>query len=115
MKLFGSVNTGLSQSDLSVSSQGSGNPNYRYGNQLEYDASHFGNPSSYPPPEINNASWKLNSGSKWIEFDKSPDTDKTLINESNLHKDMKAENVSICTSYISPPLSWLVKYGSTCW
>lgn len=30
------TNTGLSQSDLSVSSGGSANPRYCYGNQLEY-------------------------------------------------------------------------------
>lgn len=37
-------NTGLSQSDLSVSSAGSGNPSYRYGNQRAYDGGHFGYP-----------------------------------------------------------------------
>ncbi|XP_049861958.1 uncharacterized protein LOC126355635 [Schistocerca gregaria] len=37
-------NTGLSQSDLSVSSAGSANPSYRYGNQTGYDGGPFGYP-----------------------------------------------------------------------
>ncbi|PSN48202.1 hypothetical protein C0J52_03577, partial [Blattella germanica] len=40
----GSTNTGLSQSDLSISSAGSNNPSYRYGNQLGYEGGHFGYP-----------------------------------------------------------------------
>ena len=40
----GSTNTGLSQSDLSISSSGSNNPSYRYGNQLGYEGGHFGYP-----------------------------------------------------------------------
>ncbi|XP_066996229.2 uncharacterized protein [Anabrus simplex] len=43
-KKFGSTNTGLSQSDLSMSSAGSNNPSYRYGNQLGYESGHFGYP-----------------------------------------------------------------------
>ncbi|XP_049957710.1 uncharacterized protein LOC126474289 [Schistocerca serialis cubense] len=38
------ANTGLSQSDLSVSSAGSANPSYRYGNQTGYDGGPFGYP-----------------------------------------------------------------------
>ncbi|KAK7868313.1 hypothetical protein R5R35_013897 [Gryllus longicercus] len=41
---FGSTNTGLSQSDLSMSSAGSNNPSYRYGNQVGYESGHFGYP-----------------------------------------------------------------------
>ncbi|XP_069699101.1 uncharacterized protein [Periplaneta americana] len=40
----GSTNTGLSQSDLSISSSGSNNPSYRYGNQVGYEGGHFGYP-----------------------------------------------------------------------
>jgi hypothetical protein len=42
----GSANTytGLSQSDLSISSSGSNNPSYRYGNQVGYEGGHFGYP-----------------------------------------------------------------------
>jgi hypothetical protein len=38
------INTGLSQSDLSISSSGSNNPSYRYGNQVGYEGGHFGYP-----------------------------------------------------------------------
>lgn len=38
------TNTGLSQSDLSISSSGSNNPSYRYGNQLGYEGGHYGYP-----------------------------------------------------------------------
>jgi hypothetical protein len=38
------TNTGLSQSDLSISSSCSNNPSYRYGNQLGYEGGHFGYP-----------------------------------------------------------------------
>jgi hypothetical protein len=38
------TNTGLSQSDLSISSSGSNNPSYRYGNQVGYEGGHFGYP-----------------------------------------------------------------------
>lgn len=76
-KLFGSTNTGLSQSDLSICSQGSVNPSYRYGNQLEYDAGHFG----YSIYDSDSQSRKLEGSSKWVEFDKSPDIDKTLLTD----------------------------------
>nr|XP_034177976.1 uncharacterized protein LOC117603192 [Osmia lignaria]XP_034177977.1 uncharacterized protein LOC117603192 [Osmia lignaria] len=82
-KLFGSTNTGLSQSDLSISSQGSVNPSYRYGNQVEYDAGHLGYPMYGGSYESDTLSRKLEGGSKWVEFDKSPDTEKTLLNVSN--------------------------------
>ena len=39
-----STNTGLSQSDLSISSSGSNNPSYRYGNQVGYEGGHYGYP-----------------------------------------------------------------------
>ncbi|XP_076180062.1 uncharacterized protein LOC143153104 [Ptiloglossa arizonensis] len=81
-RLFGSTNTGLSQSDLSISSQGSVNPSYRYGNQMEYDAGHLGYPMYGGSYESDTVSRKLEGGSKWVEFDKSPDTDKTLLNVS---------------------------------
>ncbi|XP_043257281.1 uncharacterized protein LOC122400105 [Colletes gigas] len=81
-RLFGSTNTGLSQSDLSISSQGSVNPSYRYGNQLEYDAGHLGYPMYGGNYESDTLSRKLEGGSKWVEFDKSPDTEKTLLNVS---------------------------------
>ena len=38
------INTGLSQSDLSISSSGSNNPSYRYGNQVGYEGGHYGYP-----------------------------------------------------------------------
>jgi hypothetical protein len=38
------TNTGLSQSDLSISSSGSNNPSYRYGNQMGYEGGHYGYP-----------------------------------------------------------------------
>lgn len=79
-KLFGSTNTGLSQSDLSICSQGSVNPSYRYGNQLEYDAGHFG----YAIYDSDSQSRKLEGSSKWVEFDKSPDTEKTLLTDFKL-------------------------------
>ncbi|XP_017887118.1 uncharacterized protein LOC108629157 [Ceratina calcarata] len=81
-RLFGSTNTGLSQSDLSISSQGSVNPSYRYGNQVEYDAAHLGYPMYGGSYESDSLSRKLEGGSKWVEFDKSPDTEKTLLNVS---------------------------------
>ncbi|KAF3426531.1 hypothetical protein E2986_13533 [Frieseomelitta varia] len=81
-RLFGSTNTGLSQSDLSISSQGSVNPSYRYGNQVEYDAGHLGYPMYGGSYESDTLSRKLEGGSKWVEFDKSPDTEKTLLNVS---------------------------------
>ncbi|XP_043791599.1 uncharacterized protein LOC122714375 isoform X2 [Apis laboriosa] len=77
-RLFGSTNTGLSQSDLSISSQGSVNPSYRYGNQMEYDSGHLGYPMYGGSYESDTLSRKLEGGSKWVEFDKSPDTEKTL-------------------------------------
>ncbi|OXU27647.1 hypothetical protein TSAR_015139 [Trichomalopsis sarcophagae] len=96
-KLFGSTNTGLSQSDLSICSQGSVNPSYRYGNQLEYEAGHFGYPM-YGAGEavLDSSQRKLEASSKWVEFDKSPDTEKTLLEDSktpSLEKD-SSENVS---------------------
>ncbi|XP_076646769.1 uncharacterized protein LOC143355637 [Halictus rubicundus] len=89
-RLFGSTNTGLSQSDLSISSQGSVNPSYRYGNQVEYDAGHLGYPVYGGSYESDTLSRKLEGGSKWVEFDKSPDIEKTLLNvskTSSLEKD----------------------------
>lgn len=38
------TNTGLSQSDLSISSSCSNNPSYRYGNQVGYEGGHYGYP-----------------------------------------------------------------------
>jgi len=38
------TNTGLSQSDLSISSSVSNNPSYRYGNQVGYEGGHYGYP-----------------------------------------------------------------------
>lgn len=78
-KLFGSINTGLSQSDLSISSYGSVNHGYRYGNQVEYDAVQLG----YSLQETSDyygvpLSGKLEGNSKWVEFDKSPDVDNTM-------------------------------------
>lgn len=80
-RLFGSTNTGLSQSDLSISSQGSVNPSYRYGNQMEYDSGHLGYPMYGGSYESDTLSRKLEGGSKWVEFDKSPDTEKTLLSK----------------------------------
>ncbi|KAK0089483.1 hypothetical protein PV325_007046 [Microctonus aethiopoides] len=82
-KLFGSVNTGLSQSDLSISSYGSVNHGYRYGNQVEYDAVQLG----YSLQETSDyygvpLSGKLEGNSKWVEFDKSPDVDNTALNNT---------------------------------
>ncbi|XP_070523137.1 uncharacterized protein [Cardiocondyla obscurior] len=83
-RLFGSTNTGLSQSDLSISSQGSANPSYRYGNQVEYDSGHLGYPmygGSYESEE-SMLPRKLEGRSKWVEFDKSPDIEKILLDSS---------------------------------
>ncbi|XP_024867053.1 uncharacterized protein LOC112451586 isoform X2 [Temnothorax curvispinosus] len=81
-RLFGSTNTGLSQSDLSISSQGSANPSYRYGNQVEYDSGHLGYPMYGGSYESDVPSRKLEGRSKWVEFDKSPDIDKILLDDS---------------------------------
>ncbi|XP_011066802.1 PREDICTED: uncharacterized protein LOC105153582 isoform X2 [Acromyrmex echinatior] len=81
-RLFGSTNTGLSQSDLSVSSQGSANPSYRYGNQVEYDSGHLGYPMYGGNYESDVLSRKLEGRSKWVEFDKSPDIEKILLDDS---------------------------------
>lgn len=83
-RLFGSTNTGLSQSDLSISSEGSVNPSYRYGNQVEYDAGHLSYPMYGGSYESDALSRKLEGRSKWVEFDKSPDIDKTLDDSRNL-------------------------------
>lgn len=96
-RLFGSTNTGLSQSDLSISSQGSVNPSYRYGNQMEYDAGHLGYPMYGGSYESDTLSRKLEGGSKWVEFDKSPDTEKTLLSKTSsvdAAKDGNEESVS---------------------
>ncbi|CAB0028915.1 unnamed protein product [Trichogramma brassicae] len=107
-KLFGSCNTGLSQSDLSICSEGSANPSYRYGNQLEYEAGHFGYPmydSAAGAQATSGAAGggggccyeqlipttHIASSSSWLEFDKSPDTEKTLLEDSktpSMEKDM---------------------------
>ncbi|XP_066586760.1 uncharacterized protein [Prorops nasuta] len=95
-RLFGSTNTGLSQSDLSISSQDSVNPSYRYGNQVEYDAGHLGYPMYGGSYDADTLSWKIemasrSGDSKWVEFDKSPDTEKTLLCDSktsSMEKDM---------------------------
>ncbi|KAL6263447.1 hypothetical protein P5V15_006239 [Pogonomyrmex californicus] len=81
-RLFGSTNTGLSQSDLSISSQGSANPSYRYGNQVEYDSGHLGYPMYGGSYESDVLSRKLEGRSKWVEFDKSPDIEKILLDDS---------------------------------
>lgn len=81
-RLFGSTNTGLSQSDLSISSQGSANPSYRYGNQVEYDSGHLGYPMYGGSYESDILSRKLEGRSKWVEFDKSPDIEKILLDDS---------------------------------
>ncbi|XP_011500870.1 PREDICTED: uncharacterized protein LOC105364588 [Ceratosolen solmsi marchali] len=88
-KLFGSTNTGLSQSDLSICSQGSVNPSYRYGNQLEYEAGHFGYPMYGAECDsimdsARKSSWAA-TNTKWVEFDKSPDTENALL------QDLKAQ------------------------
>ncbi|KAL7300701.1 hypothetical protein TKK_0006681 [Trichogramma kaykai] len=108
-KLFGSCNTGLSQSDLSICSEGSANPSYRYGNQLEYEAGHFGYPMYDSAAGAQATSGgaagggggccyeqlipttHIASSSSWLEFDKSPDTEKTLLEDSktpSMEKDM---------------------------
>ncbi|XP_057325728.1 uncharacterized protein LOC130667867 [Microplitis mediator] len=89
-KLFGSINTGLSQSDLSIASRGSVNHSYRYGNQMEYDAAQLG--YMYEDSNYKNdlLSRDLEGVPKWVEFDKSPDTEKTLLNDcenSSFNKD----------------------------
>lgn len=81
-RLFGSTNTGLSQSDLSISSQGSANPSYRYGNQVEYDSGNLGYPMYGGSYESDILSRKLEGRSKWVEFDKSPDIEKILLDDS---------------------------------
>ncbi|XP_070149858.1 uncharacterized protein [Polyergus mexicanus] len=81
-RLFGSTNTGLSQSDLSISSQGSANPSYRYGNQIEYDSGNLGYPMYGGSYESDILSRKLEGRSKWVEFDKSPDIEKILLDDS---------------------------------
>ena len=73
------------------------NPSYRYGNQLEYEAGHFGYPmygagsaeqQQQQQQQLTSAQGttaagrKLDAGSKWVEFDKSPDTEKTLLEDS---------------------------------
>ncbi|XP_011339075.1 uncharacterized protein LOC105280320 isoform X2 [Ooceraea biroi] len=94
-RLFGSTNTGLSQSDLSISSQGSANPSYRYGNQVEYDVGHLGYPMYGGSYESDVLSRKLEGRSKWVEFDKSPDIEKTLLDDSrNLTSDEDEEDKS---------------------
>ncbi|CAG5108827.1 Protein of unknown function [Cotesia congregata] len=76
--------------DRSLASRGSVNHSYRYGNQMEYDAAQLGymyEGSNYMNDLV---SRDLEGVSKWVEFDKSPDTEKTLLNEcdnSNLDKD----------------------------
>lgn len=97
-RLFGSTNTGLSQSDLSISSQGSVNPSYRYGNQVEYDAGHLGYPMYGGSYESDSLSRKLEGGSKWVEFDKSPDTEKTLLNVSKTSSMEKEGDESVSYS-----------------
>ncbi|XP_058794614.1 uncharacterized protein LOC131666196 [Phymastichus coffea] len=85
-RLFGSINTGLSQSDLSISSRDSVNPSYRYGNQLEYEAGHFGYPMYVDSMLLKvepTTSRYSSSSNKWVEFDKSPDTEKTLLKEDD--------------------------------
>lgn len=95
-RLFGSTNTGLSQSDLSISSQGSANPSYRYGNQVEYDSGHLGYPMYGGSYESDVLSRKLEGRSKWVEFDKSPDIEKTLLDDSRdfTNEEDEAKNVS---------------------
>lgn len=95
-RLFGSTNTGLSQSDLSISSQGSANPSYRYGNQVEYDSGHLGYPMYGGSYESDGPARKLEGRSKWVEFDKSPDTEKILLDDSrNLTSEEDEEDKSV--------------------
>lgn len=101
-RLFGSTNTGLSQSDLSISSQGSANPSYRYGNQMEYDSGHLGYPMYGGSYESDALSRKLEGRSKWVEFDKSPDIDKTLLEDSRNLTSEEDEEKSVS------------KYGEMC-
>ena len=52
---------------------------------MEYDAGHFGYPmygNGVGDYESDSASRKLEGGSKWVEIEYSPDTEKTLLNES---------------------------------
>lgn len=105
-RLFGS--TGLSQSDLSISS-GNVNPNYRYGNQVEYDdPEHFAPASASASTMYNGCivSYEAeaqqqsrvargnSSNAKWIEFDKSPDADRTLDKGSYVRDN--GDSVSMC-------------------
>lgn len=53
------------------------NRSYRYGNQVEYESGQFGQAyGNYREPLVKP------EGNKWVEFDKSPDTEKTLLNDS---------------------------------
>ncbi|XP_011703015.1 PREDICTED: uncharacterized protein LOC105459041 [Wasmannia auropunctata] len=90
-RLFGSTNTGLSQSDLSISSQGSANPSYRYGNQVEYDSGHLGYPMYGGNYESDVLPRKLEGRSKWVEFDKSPDIEKILLDDARNFNEEEAE------------------------
>jgi len=93
--LFGSTNTGLSQSDLSISSQGSANPSYRYGNQVEYDSGHLGYPM-YGGSYESDVSRKLEGRSKWMEFNKLPDIEKILLDDSrNFTSEEEEEDKSV--------------------
>lgn len=48
---------------------------------MEYDSGHLGYPMYGGSYESDTLSRKLEGGSKWVEFDKSPDTEKTLLSK----------------------------------
>lgn len=49
---------------------------------MEYDSGHLGYPMYGGSYESDTLSRKLEGGSKWVEFDKSPDTEKTLVSKT---------------------------------
>lgn len=77
---------------------------------MEYDAGHLGYPMYGGSYESDTLSRKLEGGSKWVEFDKSPDTEKTLLNvskTSSMEKDAEesVSELNRVTVRISVPIS----------
>lgn len=69
---------------------------------MEYDSGHLGYPMYGGSYESDTLSRKLEGGSKWVEFDKSPDTEKTLPSKttcSNVEATKDGEESSVSNRF----------------
>jgi len=90
-----STNTGLSQSDLSISSSGSNNPSYRYGNQVGYEGGHYGYPQYVGYVSSDEKSDRTVGGRKPIVSRWNPPATTAMQRASSVREGAEEENSNL--------------------